>query len=400
MQREFLRRGALPTAIILFTAGLLAGFFVFFQAKERSGTIFFPPPPMFPPGSAATGAIPPLAVVPPALPPLLKPAPVPAAGLPAPSPVPRIDLVSIDECERIADLSPFYHDRTMQAVRLAQDLRGKGRIGEADLLREIACRPQAIWFVGGDPVALTESVRAFVLDAERLGKIPVLVFYNAPDHTTLRWGSGVAGGDGYLRWIRGAADGIGNAEVWVLLEPDAISLAMNYAAADRDTRLVEIRRAAMTLKSAAPRARVYLDGGHSGWRPVNEQVLSLIAAGLGEADGFFVNVANHRILADELIYAREISARTNGAHFVIDTSRNGGGPVGDLWCNVTGVALGEQPTRNTGDPAADAYIWVKRPGESDGSCNGGPQPGKFWLEYALDLVRTTLERRRAALPRH
>ena len=35
----------------------------------------------------------------------------------------------------------------------------------------------------------------------------------------------------------------------------------------------------------------------------------------------------------------------------------------------------------------DGYLWVKRPGESDGACNGGPGAGQWWQAYALDLVR-------------
>ena len=36
----------------------------------------------------------------------------------------------------------------------------------------------------------------------------------------------------------------------------------------------------------------------------------------------------------------------------------------------------------------DAYLWVKTPGESDGTCNGGPRAGQWWPEYALGLSRT------------
>ncbi|HLI00683.1 MAG TPA: glycoside hydrolase family 6 protein, partial [Acidimicrobiales bacterium] len=32
-------------------------------------------------------------------------------------------------------------------------------------------------------------------------------------------------------------------------------------------------------------------------------------------------------------------------------------------------ALGNRPTANTGWPLADAYLWVKTVGESDGQCN-------------------------------
>jgi endoglucanase len=78
------------------------------------------------------------------------------------------------------------------------------------------------------------------------------------------------------------------------------------------------------------------------------------------------------------------------AHFVVDTSRNGQGPfnaasyalapynqpasaVAGLnagsWCNPPGAGAGLRPTADTGVPLADAYLWVKRPGESDGSCD-------------------------------
>jgi len=35
----------------------------------------------------------------------------------------------------------------------------------------------------------------------------------------------------------------------------------------------------------------------------------------------------------------------------------------------------------------DALLWVKLPGESDGSCNGGPPAGRWWQEIALELAR-------------
>jgi cellulase/cellobiase CelA1 len=34
-----------------------------------------------------------------------------------------------------------------------------------------------------------------------------------------------------------------------------------------------------------------------------------------------------------------------------------------------------------------AFLWIKTPGESDGSCGGGPQAGKWWADYALELSR-------------
>ena len=93
-------------------------------------------------------------------------------------------------------------------------------------------------------------------------------------------------------------------------------------------------------------------------------------------------------------YGRALSRRLGGAHFVIDTSRNGNGPSlqddagGPKWCNPPGRAIGRSPTTSTGQPKVDAYLWVKQPGASDGSCRAGAPPaGHWWPEYALQLVR-------------
>ncbi|MGE0796347.1 MAG: glycoside hydrolase family 6 protein, partial [Acidimicrobiia bacterium] len=78
-----------------------------------------------------------------------------------------------------------------------------------------------------------------------------------------------------------------------------------------------------------------------------------------------------------------------GAHFVVDTSRNGAGPTDDRqWCNPPGRALGSVPEVAPGvSPLVDAFLWVKTPGRSDGTCNGGPKAGDWWPEYLADLAR-------------
>jgi endoglucanase len=68
-------------------------------------------------------------------------------------------------------------------------------------------------------------------------------------------------------------------------------------------------------------------------------------------------------------------------HFVVDTSRNGRGPWATStpypdkqdWCNPPGRGLGARPaaTPVAGNPLVDAFLWIKVPGESDGSCNRG-----------------------------
>jgi len=79
-------------------------------------------------------------------------------------------------------------------------------------------------------------------------------------------------------------------------------------------------------------------------------------------------------------YASLLGATQPSAHFIVDTSRSGVGPWRgtkthparrsntETWCNPVDRGTGALPTANTGVPLADAYVWVKIPGESDGEC--------------------------------
>jgi endoglucanase len=112
--------------------------------------------------------------------------------------------------------------------------------------------------------------------------------------------------------------------------------------------------------------------------------------GVGKARGFSLNTANFFTTDESVGYGNAISGMTGGKPFVIDTSRNGAGPVeGDplYWCNPSGRALGVAPTTNTGNPQVDAFLWVKRPGESDGSCGGAPSAGRFMPQTAVALAQ-------------
>jgi endoglucanase len=80
------------------------------------------------------------------------------------------------------------------------------------------------------------------------------------------------------------------------------------------------------------------------------------------------------------------------AHFVIDTSRNGQGPwtppngvYSDPqdWCNPPGRGVGVRPTTNSGSPLGDALLWVKVPGESDGTCTRGAPAGSVDPEWGI-----------------
>jgi cellulose 1,4-beta-cellobiosidase len=60
----------------------------------------------------------------------------------------------------------------------------------------------------------------------------------------------------------------------------------------------------------------------------------------------------------------------------MDTSRNavqGLRYSWDDWCNVGGAGIGRRPTGETKDERLDAFVWVKRPGESDGTNNSASE---------------------------
>ena len=77
---------------------------------------------------------------------------------------------------------------------------------------------------------------------------------------------------------------------------------------------------------------------------------------------------------DELGYAADLSqalaaAGINGKGFIIDTGRNGKPFVRTStanWCNIKGAGLGERPVAAPA-PLVDAYLYIKVPGESDGT---------------------------------
>jgi endoglucanase len=258
------------------------------------------------------------------------------------------------------------------------------RPADAALLERIASRPQADWFTSIYP-DIRAAVGARVAQITAAGSLPVLVTYNIPklDCNSQR---GAPTGEAYLAWIQAFREGIGTAEAVVIVEPDALSMLDCLSASGRAERLRLIRAAARELAEGG-RIAVYLDAGHDRWQPVRVVAARLKAAGVRLVRGFSLNVANFGWTYRVRSHGTRISARLGGAHFLIDTSRNGLGPTPDnAWCNPPGRALGKPPRVVTGR-LLDALLWVKQPGESDGTCEGGPPPGVWWPEYALGLAQ-------------
>lgn len=263
---------------------------------------------------------------------------------------------------------------------------------DAALIHKISVQPQGVWF-GGWSENIQIEVSNYVKAAARKKQLPLLVAYNVPNRDCGQYSEGGASDpEVYRKWIRDYAEGIGDRRAVVVLEPDAVpQLAQCLNAQDQAERLELIRYATEALEEK-PGVSVYIDAGHSGWQPAAVMAERLKAAGVEEARGFALNVSNY-VADEELIaYGAEI-VRLLGTdtHFIIDSSRNGNGPAPaseeENWCNPTGRALGRAPTTDTGVEPLDAFQWIKKPGESDGECKGGPAAGQWFEERALEMAR-------------
>jgi endoglucanase len=275
----------------------------------------------------------------------------------------------------------LYVDPEAPAAREARALRTT-RPADAAQLDKIASTAQADWIGGWTDEA---TLRARTQKIRAAGALPLYVFYNIPGRDCGQFSAGGAESErAYAAWIDAMARALQGGPAVVVLEPDAVAQVDCLPAAGRASRFAMLKGAIATLSASG--AAVYLDAAHSSWHPAAEMATRLGAAGIAGARGFSLNVSNYNTTERELAFGRDLGARLDKP-FVVDTSRNGRGPQGSEWCNPSGRALGERPTTETGEPRADALLWIKRPGESDGTCNGGPPAGQWWPEYALGLAQ-------------
>lgn len=271
----------------------------------------------------------------------------------------------------------FYLDPTTRAASAAAAASGE----ERTLLEKIARTPQAFWVTGTDLAAAAAEVRDYTTRARDDGTLGLLVVYAVPGRDCGQHSSGGVDGSAYARWVDAVADAIVG-EPWVVLEPDALPMLGDCDG--QGDRVGYLAYAAKALSAAG--ARVYVDAGHSAWLPAEEAARRLKLVGLEHVAGFALNVSNYQSTEDSVAYGEKVAALAGGTHFVVDTSRNGNGSDGQ-WCNPPGRALGERPRLLPDDAALDALVWVKRPGESDGECHGGPAAGQWFEAQALELAR-------------
>lgn len=302
----------------------------------------------------------------------------------------------------LADLV-LYADPNSDAAKLAKSLQNTNP-KQAATMDKLAAQPTGRWLTS---VKSLTVLPAYLASARSAKAAPILVAYNVPFRDCGRYSaSNLSSIDDYKSFIDTLSKTIANDSVIIVLEPDAIA-GLDKTNAENKPCLTEAQKKqvlnsinyAATKLKASPGVQLYIDAGNSGWtEDIGKMVGYLKQAGIDNADGFSTNVSNFQTTEDSLRYSNSISNQLGGKHFIIDTSRNGLGPFKNTvnpnygWCNPPNRALGHYPTTNTGVPLADAYLYIKVPGESDGQdedaqkCFGGPQAGTWWPEYALGLV--------------
>ncbi|ROS74715.1 endoglucanase [Curtobacterium sp. PhB130] len=261
--------------------------------------------------------------------------------------------------------------------------RQDGEDTTADRIAEIADQPIATWLTNTSVTKTRATIRQVVANAASQDKTPVFVLYNVPDRDCGSYSKGGTTASEYLPWVRSAVRAMAGSHAVVLVEPDAIA-QIQVCKRLLDSRLPLLRKAVGELSGHG--LTVYLDGGNENRVPTAKMAGWLRKAGIDQTQGFFTNVSNFYRVDQERTYADGLADAIGGdPHFVIDVSRNGQGWRG-TWCNPDGAGLGQDPHVAAGSSRLDALLWVKTPGLSDGTCNGGPAAGQWWESYALALV--------------
>jgi endoglucanase len=285
---------------------------------------------------------------------------------------------------------PFYVSGESEAAQTQHEWASQGRTAEAAAIGKIAGQPEAEWFGNWSDGhgGTAGDVGWWVGAASAAGTLPVIVAYDLPWRDCSQYSSGGAASPAaYREFINAMAQGIAGRRTVVILEPDALA-ELSCLNSEQQADYYSLLSYAVTRLGESPAVSVYLDAGNAGWQASSTMATRLRQAGVQNARGFSLNVSNFDATGSETAYGESIERELGGGHFVIDTSRNGNGAApGGEWCNPPGRALGSPPTAQTGNPLVDAYFWIKRPGESDGTCNGGPAAGQFWPSYALSLAQ-------------
>lgn len=343
------------------------------------------------------------------------PPPAPLAGI---NPFAGVDML----------VNSAYAAKVQQSV----DAAGGPSNPLGNALSKAAGIPTAIWI---DEIAALPKMRAALKQAQTqqratgIDVLCVFVVYNLPGRDCSAASSAGELATGQLdRYEREFIGGIASLAMEYpevhkvfLLEPDSLPNVVTNMGRPRCREAAPeyTNGIALAIRHLGPLGAIYVDAGWSGWigtwsaagmAQVMKQVLDLAGDAARYVRGFVTNVSNYGTVSAEASYANTLRASLasvghSNMAFVVDTGRNAGSQKGGTWCNPKGAGMGPPPTSNPGVPFADAFFWIKPPGESDGistpgsprfdpkcaqqgvSWSGAPEAGDWFGESFVELVQ-------------
>ena len=269
------------------------------------------------------------------------------------------------------------------------------------MLSKIASEPEAqrlsIYSMGGGPGAIFGQTQKILCQNLTADPGSIAMFNTYFLHPTLGGCANAAQVKAYMptfkRQISEMAAAIDRRPALILAEIDALGSSACIARHGGLPAWEAALKYEVDTFQALPHTVVYVEGGYSDSNSVGYTAKALNAIGVDKIQGFFTNDTHNQWTINEIRWATQVSKRTHGAHFIVNTASNGQGPklnphpttqgVEDL-CNPPGRGLGPKLNTNTGYPGADALMWTHPPGNSSG-CGGGPPGGVFWSAYAIGL---------------
>lgn len=259
------------------------------------------------------------------------------------------------------------------------------------IMEHIAREPVARWVMEGDN---TNTITTYLDGAMAEQKLGVLVAYNIPNRDMGQHSAGGAQStEAYALWAEQCAKAIGNRPCMVVLEPDSLMHMVGKPETQQTAQCDLLNHAIAAFAKHAPNAWLYVDAGTAGWPPAKDIVPLFTRLDTQHLRGFSINVSNYYgdgQCAAQAETIMELLTRqgTPLEGWVYDSSRNGNGAAPDnAWCNPAGRKLGKTASANY--MSADANLWIKLPGESDGECGAYPdlKAGVFSPKIAFDLIR-------------
>ncbi|KAF4958297.1 hypothetical protein FGADI_2463 [Fusarium gaditjirri] len=278
---------------------------------------------------------------------------------------------------------------------------------------KVADVPSFQWMDTYDHISLMEDTLADIRKANKAGGkyAGQFVVYDLPNRDCAAAASngeysldkdGANKYKAYIAKIKGILQDYSDTKVILVIEPDSLANLVTNLNVDKCAK-AESAYKELTVYAIKelnlPNVSMYLDAGHGGWLgwPANigpaAKLYAQIYKDAGKPSrvrGLVTNVSNYNgwKLSSKPDYTesnpnydeqRYINAFApllaqegwSNVKFIVDQGRSGKQPTGQKaqgdWCNAKGTGFGLRPSTNTGDALADAFVWVKPGGESDGT---------------------------------